>query len=237
MKIIVLVAGLGSRLGGTSPKPLTLLSNNETLLGRQVDLLSKIPKLANSEILLVTGFGHQEIVNSFPNLSTVFNPEFSTTNTSKSLSLGLANITDDVLFLNGDLFYTEDVLKTVTKGIFEQEDNLVFYKSGIQDEEAMKVAFQINSRGAYVTDLGKQLLGLNAEAIGINFIRKNHLETFKQALKDVSPTSYFEEAIKKSISQNGLKFKAVDLGSEFIKEVDFLIDLSEVNRFLNTQIL
>lgn len=234
MKIIILVAGMGSRLGVTSPKPLTLLSNNETLLGRQIDLISRTFGLADSEVILVTGFGSQEIKNSFPSLRTVFNPEFSSTNTAKSLLLGLEDVVDDVLWFNGDLFYTAEVLESVAKSVYNQIENLVFYKLGNLDEEAMKVAFETHSRNENVTEIGKQLEGLSAEAIGINFVHKSYLQIFKDTLNKVSLTSYYEEAINTSVAQGELHFRAVDLGSGFIKEIDFQIDLLEVNSFLNS---
>ena len=41
MKAIILAAGIGSRLGNLHPKPLTKLSNGESILKRQIKYLSE----------------------------------------------------------------------------------------------------------------------------------------------------------------------------------------------------
>ncbi len=76
MKAIILAAGIGSRLGNSNPKPLTILN-------RQVMYLSDY--LGEDNIIVVVGYKKELIMESFPNLLYVYNNYLDTTNTSKSL--------------------------------------------------------------------------------------------------------------------------------------------------------
>ena len=83
MKIIILAAGIGSRLGNPFPKPLTKLNNNKSILQMMTENISYIYDL--DMINLVVGFKKDLIMESFPNLTYVYNQYFDQTNTAKSL--------------------------------------------------------------------------------------------------------------------------------------------------------
>ena len=83
MKIIILAAGIGSRLGNPFPKPLTPLQNGKSIMELQVNHLSS--QFNVDDIHVVVGFKKELIMERFPQLTYVYNPFFDRTNTSKSL--------------------------------------------------------------------------------------------------------------------------------------------------------
>ncbi|MBE9505382.1 MAG: NTP transferase domain-containing protein, partial [Chloroflexi bacterium] len=102
MRAVILGAGFGSRLGKPLPKPLTVLSNGETIMERQVSALTEF--LAADDVIVVVGFKKESIMKAFSNLTYVFNDVFAETNTAKSLLCGLRKTgSEDVMWLNGDV--------------------------------------------------------------------------------------------------------------------------------------
>jgi len=72
MKIIILAAGIGSRLGNTLPKPLTTLKNGKSIMQMMIENLSS--KFNIDDINVVVGYKKNLIMESFPSLSYIYNP-------------------------------------------------------------------------------------------------------------------------------------------------------------------
>src|SRR6185436_1074097 len=101
LKAVILAAGMGSRLGRPHPKPLTKLVNGKTIMAQQIENLTQYIDL--HQIAVIVGFKMELIMEEFPDLTFVYNPDFDTSNTSKSLLRGLRKCQgDDVVWLNGD---------------------------------------------------------------------------------------------------------------------------------------
>jgi L-glutamine-phosphate cytidylyltransferase len=234
MKIVFLVAGSGSRLNLPGPKPLTSLSNGETLLGRQLRLISESPILSKAEIYLVVGHECESFRAIYPHIKSVFNSKFSQTNTAKSLLAGLEEIENEsILWFNGDLFYDKSIVQFIEKSVTNDE-NVVLYKASqlLLDDEAMKLEIRRSSSTAIVSQISKDLHFSKLEAIGINYVSAESLSVFKSALYDVAEKSYFEEAIEFSIKAKLLSFSAMSVGEGFITEVDFKEDLERVESYI-----
>ena len=114
MKIVILAAGIGSRLGSPLPKPLTLLKNNQSILGQQIKNLSEYFSI--HDINVVVGFKKDLIMEAFPELTYIYNQNFDQTNTSKSLLKALIKYSDQgVLWLNGDVVFDPKILEKIIK--------------------------------------------------------------------------------------------------------------------------
>src|SRR5690606_30341307 len=101
MKIIILAAGIGSRLGNPFPKPLTPLKDGKSIMENQVQNLSR--HFNEHDISVVVGFKKDLIMERFPDLTHIYNQYFDATNTSQSPLKALNKHRDeDVLWLNGD---------------------------------------------------------------------------------------------------------------------------------------
>ena len=214
MKAVILIAGVGSRLGKNFPKCLTKLSNGETILQRQLGFLQPHVK----EVIGVVGYKKEFIMELYPEILYVYNPIYITTNTSKSLLAGLRAIEpDDVLWINGDVVCTENALKQ----IIEAEGNVVAVDYTTCGEEEVKFTLDAQNN---IKEISKQVTKALGEAVGINKISRADFVIFTEMLEACADDDYFEKAIELCIEQ-GVQFKPVDVGNGTCIEVDFAEDL------------
>ena len=108
MKAVILAAGMGTRIADTIPKPLIPLKNEETIFDFQIENLTKYISL--NDILVVVGYKKELLMEKYPDLMYVYNHKYAQTNTGKSLLLALKKFDDDVLWLNGDVFFDERIM-------------------------------------------------------------------------------------------------------------------------------
>src|SRR5680860_1104567 len=83
-QIVILAAGMGSRLGRSLPKPLTELNDGRTIMQQQFDNIDHTFGKA-AQVTIVVGYKLEHIIEAFPQASFVYNEEYDQTNTSKSL--------------------------------------------------------------------------------------------------------------------------------------------------------
>ncbi len=227
MKIVILAAGLGSRLreGVTDkPKPLTMLRSGVSIMENQV--LSISSNFNIHDVFVVVGYKMNLIMEEFPSLSYVYNPDFSSTNTSKSLLTALHKInTDSVLWFNGDVVFDSKLLEDLKEMILADQSFVCVNNSKVADEE---IKYTLDSSGN-IKELSKTVKGGLGEAVGINFISSQDLELFKGSLADCEDNDYFERGLE-FIIDKGAKIKPLDISSHFCMEVDFQGDLAEVNK-------
>jgi len=118
MKAIILAAGIGSRLGYPLPKGLLEMPSGESILARQVRILKSE---GISDITIVVGYKKELIMSELKEVQFYYNPDFRTTNTSKSLLFAIREFDDDILWINGDLVYDREIIA----GIKAQKDNTI----------------------------------------------------------------------------------------------------------------
>ena len=233
MKIVILAAGLGSRLnkGETDrPKPLTMLSSGKSIMQNQIDNLAKY--FSVDDILVVVGYKMTWIMEEFSDLSYVYNQDFSSTNTSKSLLKALKKIKgESVLWLNGDVVFDAELLSELFPLIAQNKTFVSVNNSKVSDEE---VKYILDSNGD-IKELSKIVENGLGEAVGINYVSSNDLDDFKKALEDCDDNDYFEKGIEKII-EKGTKIHPLDISKYFCMEVDFKEDLQEVNQKFQTYI-
>jgi len=136
MRIVILAAGVGSRLGAPIPKPLTPLSDGRSIMQRQLEALSS--RLPEVPISVVVGFEKDMIMEAHPTVSFVYNERFGETNTSKSLLRGLAQSgSDGVLWLNGDVVFEESLLDLLGPSI-EADRSFVAVNRAVTGDEEVK---------------------------------------------------------------------------------------------------
>lgn len=83
-QVVILAAGLGTRLGRPLPKTLTELDSGGTILSRQLSSL-KAAFGEDVKVLIVVGFKMDLILEAAPEAMFVYNERYDRTNTSKSL--------------------------------------------------------------------------------------------------------------------------------------------------------
>lgn len=223
VRAVILLAGLGSRLGRPHPKPLTRLADGKSILERQLEALHQF----DIPVVGVVGFKMELVMEAAPDMLFAYNPNYDTTNTAKSLLCALRQLRgEDVLWMNGDVVFDPEVLR---KLIGCGEAAVAVNNARVSDEE---VKYTLNSEG-YIDCISKTVSGALGEALGINYIPARLVEPFCDKLAAVSDSDYFERAMELLIEERGNVFKAVDIGDQFCVEVDFDSDLEYVNRILN----
>ncbi|WP_150450849.1 phosphocholine cytidylyltransferase family protein [Arenibacter lacus] len=223
MKIVILAAGIGSRLGNPFPKPLTPLNNGKSIMEMQV---SNLDQVFNAEdISVVVGFKKNLIMERFPDLTFVYNPFFDQTNTSKSLLKALKkNRNTSVLWLNGDVVFDVKVLSLLEPYISKDQSFVAVNTDKVGEEE---VKYTLNDK--YIDLLSKTVENGLGEAVGINYISKNDIKQFIQALEQCDDNDYFERGLEIAIANDGLEIEAVDISKYDCMEVDFQEDLDNAN--------
>ena len=224
MKIIILAAGMGTRLNNNIPKCLTKLHTGETILDRQLNsLLDFVDK---KDITIVVGYKSELIKKQYTNYSFVDNPYYKDTNTAKSLLYALDNFfsDSDVIWLNADVVFDSTILKPLFK---INQSSMLVDQSVVGDEE---VKYTLNDDGS-IQQVSKVIKNGLGEAVGINKIINSHLDKFISNLKKCSDGDYFENAIELLINEN-VKIYPINIDKSFCYEIDTQDDLNFVNKYL-----
>jgi len=227
-QIVILAAGLGSRLGRSLPKALTELSDGRTIMQQQFDNIRSAFG-PDARITVVVGYKFEHIVEAFPTASFVYNEQYDQTNTSKSLLRALrANTSGGVLWMNGDVVFDPEALRRAARQVRDEQSFVAVNTSKVSDEE---VKYTTTAEG-YIAQLSKQVVGGLGEAVGINFVAKADKAVLMRQLAKVDAQDYFERGIELAIEQNGLLFEPVDISDLYAVEVDFAEDLERANLFV-----
>lgn len=224
-QVVILAAGMGTRLARPLPKPLTELRDGRSIMQQQFDNLQQIFRDSH-RVMVVVGFKLEAIIERFPEATFVYNELFDQTNTSKSLLKALKASGDGgVLWLNGDVVFDPQVLARVEPLINQDQSFVVVNTSKVSDEE---VKYRLDSSG-FISELSKSVTDGLGEAVGINFVASTDKPALIRRLAEVADSDYFERGIELGIELDDLQFKAVDISDLYAVEVDFVEDLERAN--------
>ena len=225
MRIVILAAGVGSRLGQPFPKPLTQLADGRSIMQRQLDAFSS--RLPRVPISIVVGFKKDIIMEAHPTVSYVYNERFGETNTSKSLLRGLDQTFDEsVLWVNGDVVFDPPLLDTLMPYIEAEQSFVSVNRASVGDEE---VKYDLDGAGR-ILHLSKQVDDALGEAVGINHVAAGDVIALRDRLEACADDDYFERGIELAIEHDSVSFRPVDVTDTLCIEVDFLEDLERANR-------
>ena len=226
MKIIILAAGIGSRLGNPFPKPLTKLKNNKSIMQMMTENISSLYSL--DLVNLVVGFKKNLIMESFPNLTYIYNQYFDQTNTAKSLLKAIKKNKDQsILWMNGDIVFDKNILLKL-KEYIDKDISFVAVNTSKVAEEEVKYTLKNN----YINELSKTVENGLGEAVGINFISSKYIDSFIKRLEECDDNDYFERALEVAIEKDGFKIKPVDISEFNCIEIDFEEDLKNANNLI-----
>ncbi len=115
MKVLILNSGLGHRMGvltSEHPKCMTEISNNETILSRQLRLIAEA---GINDVVITTGYYDDVLVKYCRHLDLplhiefVKNPEYDKTNYIYSIYCAKHLLDDDIILMHGDLVFENAV--------------------------------------------------------------------------------------------------------------------------------
>ncbi|MDD7943502.1 phosphocholine cytidylyltransferase family protein [Microbacterium sp. NE2HP2] len=228
LQIVILAAGMGSRLGRSLPKPLTELNDGRSIMQQQHDNI-RAAFGDDARITTVVGYRAETIVDAFPDVDYVYNARYDETNTSQSLLRALkASGRGGVLWMNGDVVFDPRVLGRAVSLIERDQSFVTVNTAKVSDEE---VKYTVSGEG-FIKELSKTVRGGIGEAVGINYISGRDKKALIAQLARVDDQDYFERGLELAIAENGLLLEPMDISDLYAVEVDFAEDLERANLYV-----
>ena len=213
MKAVLLVAGVGRRLGDDRPKVL-LEVGGRTLLSRHVENLETL----GIPLRLVTGFHADLIRDALPDgVEIVHNEEFRR-GSLLSMAAGLSGLDEDVVLMDGDVLYDPTILADVCalpRGFALDprtdpgEEEMML---GVRDGEVRAIRRGMRD--------GFDLLG---EGVGFFKLNRELLPALHETIEESDPEGDYEAALDLLVSEYGADYVPVD--ERPWTEIDFPEDL------------
>lgn len=215
MKAIILAAGLGTRMGDVSkilPKCLINIKG-KTLLEHQIELLASF---GIKEVYVVIGdkgdCWSEENKNKIKELAKniVVNTKNVETKNTYSLQLGLGAMeSDDVVIVDGDLFFTKNLIDEIVR----RDENLILSRHSYKnDEKRKKIIIDEHEKVLEMSKDFDSRMSIPYKIYGACIsVRKKYFELFK-----------------KIVSQE--KYHAVDLSpvlNEFFRNMEFKLVMDD----------
>ena len=226
-QIVILAAGMGTRLGRALPKSLTTLNDGRSIMQQQHDNI-RAAFGDDAHVTAVVGYRAEEIVERFPQADYVYNERYDQTNTSKSLLRALqATGRNGVLWMNGDVVFDPRVLGRAIAHVEADQSFVAVNTAKVSDEE---VKYTV-SRTGHIDELSKQVVGGIGEAVGINYISRADKKALIRGLQRVDDQEDFEGGMELAIADEGVRVLPMDISDLYAVEVDFAEDLDRANEF------
>ncbi|MBX3116679.1 MAG: phosphocholine cytidylyltransferase family protein [Cryobacterium sp.] len=227
-QVVILAAGMGSRLGRSLPKPLTELNDGRTIMQQQFDNIRHAFGDA-AKVTIVVGYKLEYIIDAFPEASFVYNEQYDQTNTSKSLLRALrASAPGGVLWMNGDVVFDPEALERAAKLIAREQSFVSVNTAKVSDEE-VKYTTDVNG---YIRELSKSVKNGLGEAVGINYISRDAKAALVRQLARVNDQDYFERGLELAVAEDRLQLEPLDISDLYAVEIDFAEDLVRANQFV-----
>jgi len=227
MKVIILIAGIGSRIRPlTNDKPKSLLEvNGKTILQ---NMLENVQNVGITDIIIVTGYLEEiikvYIAEHFPGLHITYirNEKYLETNTGYSLMLAKDSVGDDAFIkFDADVIFEEAILEQLIHSPYETA--LCLDKNiNLEAEEVKAIA----TPEGKVLEVGKKLDPAKAtgESIGIEKIGKKAAKLLFAELERLmeDPANwkeYYDDSYTTLVNQ-GVSFGVVDITDLKWVEID-----------------
>jgi choline kinase len=231
MKVIILAAGMGSRMGDlTKDEPKCFLKvNGITLIER---LINQLKSLGLKDISIVTGYKAKKF--KFNDINFFNNKEFKTSNMVYSLMKAKKKLNDETLIIYSDIIISNKILKKMISRRYNNKLAVAVdinwkkywafrFKNINQDLESL----QMNKK-KQITELGKELKNIKdidgrfigvirfSKSINKSFLKiwneeknknKNNWGISGRSLKKAYMTDLLNKFIKRKIKCEAVLFK------------------------------
>lgn len=236
-KGLILAAGYGSRLQGASAltefKPLTEIAG-KPLIFRTIESLEKA---GCSEIIIVLGYGHEEIKAAIKNSYTGKTPVHFVFNKDYHLSNGVSVLSAKDLL--GDLFIMtmadhilgDSLMEKAGEFIPEQETAALLVDYKIDTIFDMDDATKVLSKDGKIVSIGKEIGDFNCIDTGVFVCTSGLLKSLEVHFKEHGDTSISNGV--QDLAKLGNMY-TVDIGDGFWQDVDTPEMLEYANKVLSS---
>ncbi|MFA5054963.1 MAG: phosphocholine cytidylyltransferase family protein [Dehalococcoidia bacterium] len=222
MKVIILAAGLGTRLRPLTtniPKCLFKLSKDQTIIGRMVNIIKKI---SDSPVYVVTGFMHEKIEGQLAGVEFVHNPFYRVTNSIVSLWFAREHLDDDVIIINSDIVIQAPIFEEVLK--IEHPAAVL-----IDSSKARTADYKVATYNDRVIMMSKELTANSGEYVGITKLSRAAAGSLKQKIEEMVKNDqideWYENALVNMILDDDFDLNYVDVSHLQWVEIDTVDDL------------
>lgn len=231
MKALIFNSGLGSRMGEyckNRPKGLLPLYNGETILERQIRILSEA---GIKDYIITTGpFAEQieGVTHKFPKLHFVLveNPKYNETNYIVSMNLAAEYLKDDILLLHGDLVFNRGIVRRI---LSDSRKSLGLYH---ETKELPEKDFKGRFVGGVLKEVSVSIFGEGCFAFQPFYkLEKSYLDVWLNKVKE-----YVEKGEVKVYAENALNdvtdnitIEGLSWSGEFVEEIDNEDDYKKVS--------
>lgn len=236
MKTIIMAAGVGTRIShrlGDTPKCCARIGA-ESLIQRTIRALKKS---GVHDISVIVGFRAARVREDIEGLGvkTYENPFFDITNSIASLWFARQELQtdDDVIVMNGDLFFEEHLLPHVIKA---PQERVVF----ADPKRTHEADYRLNYSEGILKGFGKDLpvATTTGEYVGIAKIRSSFLRTFREHLSlliDRQRHGLWWEDVLFDLSARGEPIFVQEIANIFWAEIDYWADYQRIQEFLRAE--
>ena len=236
MKAILLAAGRGTRIARNVervPKS-TLPVDGVPLIRRSVEILQ-----ANGmECIVCTGYEEAKIRDALEGLEHItyyYNPFYDITNSIASIWFAREEMNDDILVLNADVFFTEEILQQV---ILDERDPVmaIDYSRTVEGDY-----FFYTSMDGRIEKYGKGLPieQRNCEYVGMAKISKGFLPKFigrmEELIRNQQHSVWWENILYSFTDKKEEDVYTVDVGGRFWAEIDYFDDYVRIIDYVSMQ--
>lgn len=225
MKAILLAAGKGTRISRMIeeiPKS-TLSVEGIPLIRRSVIKLLE----RNIQPIICVGYCKEKIYEALEGLDVkyYYNPFYNVTNSIASLWFAKDEFTEDVIVMNADVYFTDEILDLIISS--KSESVLMIDKNRIKVGD-----FFFKTENGYIKKYGKDLPleERNCEYVGIGKIGRLFSEEFVSRLKYLIGTQQHQlwwENVLYSFVENR-EIKTLDVDGMFWAEIDYFDDYQRI---------
>lgn len=234
MNLIILAAGVGSRLYPLTknmPKSMLKINENQTILERTISTIENVNNQIN--IKVVVGFHGNIISSKLPKIECIENPFYRITNSIASLWFTRSFLNDEVIIINSDVCFEEEIFRQILES---KKENFVLLDSMKKCSDA---DYKVVTQEEFVTNMGKSIPHdyYFGEYAGISKLNKNGAHLLKDKIEEMVERevydTWYETALVNLIKENHFKLSYLDIQGKKWIEIDTVKDLAYAKKIFS----
>ena len=229
MKVVILAAGIGSRLGALTkhkPKCLLEIRRGVTILRYQIDVLRNVASVELGDIFIIGGYKFEKLKYLEEwGINLIFNPKYREYNNIYSFYLAKDYIKEDFILLNGDTMFHPKILEKLIKvgrGTYFVIDNVKELgeeemKVLIEEDRILKFGKDIDPKSAHGEYIGVAKFDINDAEMIFNKMEELIDRGKTDIWYELAINYVLDEIIAKPVYTDGLPWIEVDTPEDYEK--------------------